>query len=982
GQFTSSTIFGGVGGTSTSAPAFAGMLALIEQKTGGRLGQADTVLYQLASSKCNAVFHDVTVGNNSVPCVSGSPNCGSNSFLTGYDAGTGYDLATGLGSVDVKALIANWGSAALASTSTSLQLNGSSAAYSGTHGANVTFNVGVNPTAATGSVAILDTANETATGPQNNGQFTIPLNSGSGTATYNGLPGGTYTVSARYAGDASDAASASSPISVTISPEPSTTVLQVNAYSTLTGAAVSGSSIPYGSALFTDARVEGTAEGSGTQGLATGTVTFTNNGSTLGSAAIGSDNIASWPALNAKPFLLSPGSYSFQASYPGDPSYNSSTGAVVPVTIVKAATTVAANNPPAKVFGIYGNSGSVPLSFWIQTPYTLGAAPTGSITVTANGQSAQTVTDLSAVTAGSGASRTWLMTAYCPIPDSLFTSGSNTIAATYSGDANYATSSQTITVTDTDGIGSFAMTGSGDLSAVAGQQVQEQLSFTPVGGFYDFVYVTFSGIPAGVTTGSNGGFGYFNGTQATALLTGSPVVGNVSFSTAYNLAAGTYPITATAKDPTGKVVQTVTFNLIISAIPANAGITVANGGAVTFPAGATNLNTASITVTPTNGFIGYLSIACSVSNSSSSVSNPACNLTYPFVALNSTSSQPVSIPFTSSGAAPGTYTVTVTVTDVYNSSITAATSFPLTITAPPDVSLSGGAAITMYPNASTTATITITPQNGFTGTVPLSCWVKSSPAGPGANGGLNCQIPPSVAITGSNPVTAALTINTISAATLGSYQVEVDATATSPSESLSTSLIVPVTVQASPAISITNSGNITVARGATTGNTSTITVTPSNGFTGAVNLSCAITNSPAGGSDPPTCSIPSSVSITGTTAATATLSVATTAPSAALLDRPLTRFLFGEGGAVLALLVFFGIPARRRAWRTLSMLAVVVLTAAVIGCSGGGGSGGSGSGGGQTNPGTTPGIYTITVTGKDAATGAITASSNVTLNVN
>jgi pseudomonalisin len=45
------------------------------------------------------VFHDITAGNNSVPGV------------TGYAAGPGYDLATGLGSVDANVLASSWGAA-------------------------------------------------------------------------------------------------------------------------------------------------------------------------------------------------------------------------------------------------------------------------------------------------------------------------------------------------------------------------------------------------------------------------------------------------------------------------------------------------------------------------------------------------------------------------------------------------------------------------------------------------------------------------------------------------------------------------------------------------------------------------------------------------------------------------------------------------------------------------------------------------------
>ncbi len=87
-------------GTSASSPSFAGLMSLIVQKTGQRQGNANTRFYQLGSAQYGAggvpVFHDITSGNNSVPGV------------TGYSGTTGYDLATGLGSVDANALVMNW----------------------------------------------------------------------------------------------------------------------------------------------------------------------------------------------------------------------------------------------------------------------------------------------------------------------------------------------------------------------------------------------------------------------------------------------------------------------------------------------------------------------------------------------------------------------------------------------------------------------------------------------------------------------------------------------------------------------------------------------------------------------------------------------------------------------------------------------------------------------------------------------------------
>ncbi len=91
-----------VGGTSASSPSFASLLALVVQQSGARQGNANTVFYpmgnnQYAGSGAPTVFHDTTTGNNTVPGV------------TGYNAVTGFDLATGLGSVDVTQLVLNWG---------------------------------------------------------------------------------------------------------------------------------------------------------------------------------------------------------------------------------------------------------------------------------------------------------------------------------------------------------------------------------------------------------------------------------------------------------------------------------------------------------------------------------------------------------------------------------------------------------------------------------------------------------------------------------------------------------------------------------------------------------------------------------------------------------------------------------------------------------------------------------------------------------
>jgi pseudomonalisin len=89
-----------VGGTSAASPSFASIMVLVVQKKGARQGNANIRLYALGKAQYNsggkAVFHDTKSGSNTVPVVSG------------FTANTGYDRATGLGSVNVNTLVTHW----------------------------------------------------------------------------------------------------------------------------------------------------------------------------------------------------------------------------------------------------------------------------------------------------------------------------------------------------------------------------------------------------------------------------------------------------------------------------------------------------------------------------------------------------------------------------------------------------------------------------------------------------------------------------------------------------------------------------------------------------------------------------------------------------------------------------------------------------------------------------------------------------------
>ena len=658
GVFSPSTEFEGVGGTSAAAPAFAGMLALVAEAKGSssdnyRLGQVDPVLYNLAANGTTyaSVFHDVKVGNNSVVCASGSPNCGTNGFMTGYNAGAGYDLATGLGSVDVSALVKNWGNASFASTTTTLDLNGSTAAYSGPHGANVAFKVGVTPTSAAGSVAVIDTANETsggtAQGPQNNGQLVISLG-GTDTANYNGLPGGTYTVYARYGGSDTDAASSSTPISVTISPENSTTALAVNAYSALTGNSISSTTIPYGAQVNLDATISGTNASettSGTQGLATGTVTFDNGSSALGTANVSVGNLASWPPLSNSFTVLPAGSYSVTAAYSGDASFNKSTSAASPFTVAKATTQSSASASPSSISA----SGSATVSLTITTPYSYavvgyGALPTGTVTLTGNGGTLATV-NLSSLTGTlqSSSPYNYVLTGTATVSGSGLASGSNTITATYSGDANYAGSNATTSVTVTASP-AITLTSGGNVSVAAGSTATTSLSVAPANGFTGAVQFTctVSSSPAGLQC-----------TAPNTTVSGTASASStLTVTTTSSTPTGSYTATVVASDvATGKVTSqaTVTVTVTTGGGGGNPAIALSNSGAITVNAGATTGNTSTVTVTPSGGFTGAVNLTCAVTTSISNPNDP------PTCGINTS-------PVTITGTTAGTATLTIATT--------------------------------------------------------------------------------------------------------------------------------------------------------------------------------------------------------------------------------------------------------------------------------------------------------------------------------
>ncbi len=449
GSAASSFQISEIGGTSASTPAFAGMLAMVIQSLGTtpntRLGLANNTIYNLFATNANhsSIFHDITAGNISVPCATAtaaapSPNCGTNNFLNGYNATTGYDLATGLGSVDVAQLVNAWDQVQFASTTIALTAQVNNAAVTSIsvpHGTPVTLSTQVNPTSATGSVSI--------TSPLGSGGLAVnelvPLTKGAGSISAVNLPGGNYTIQAYYQGDVKNSPSTTSaPISVSITPEASIpsfqiTIVDPNAgTSTTNSTAGTATTASYGQYSFAYAVPENSA-GTTFHGNATGQVTLLNNGAAAAllqssgvnpnPQAVNSQGVAAFPLYN-----LTPGTYSFTASYAGDSSYlASSNSGTFPLTINKGATTAVVHVGTAAAAA----NGNRTLTIELDTD-SEAAAPSGAITLSVGGTSFT-----GTVANGVLANGTVAQLATFTVPYSALQSGSSRLIANYAGDSNY-----------------------------------------------------------------------------------------------------------------------------------------------------------------------------------------------------------------------------------------------------------------------------------------------------------------------------------------------------------------------------------------------------------------------------------------------------------------------------------------------------------------------------------------------------------------
>ena len=330
--------YAGYGGTSTSAPAFAGILALLQDAQGGhRLGlDAVKLLYDLYNTPHAAsVFHDTTQGNISVYCSAGSPDCKKDAagynFLSGYNTTTGYDLATGLGSVDATQLINLWG-AGSGALKAIVSVTPSSDQITTAEALQVAVTV-------TGSSSI---GTPTGTVTLSGGGYTSTAESldSTGAYTFNvpagALAPGNDTLTVSYSGD-SNYASTSGSANVTVTAITVTPTVAVT---------------PASASIDTSQSLDVAVAVTGTGGVPIGTVTLTGGGYT--SSAVTLSNGAATITIPANS-LSAASSVTLTVTYSGDATYTSATGTAT-IAVTQSVFALAASAPAAIAAGTSATS--------------------------------------------------------------------------------------------------------------------------------------------------------------------------------------------------------------------------------------------------------------------------------------------------------------------------------------------------------------------------------------------------------------------------------------------------------------------------------------------------------------------------------------------------------------------------------------------------------------------------------------------------
>jgi MYXO-CTERM domain-containing protein len=470
---------------------------------------------------------------------------------------------------------------------------------------------------------------------------------GSGIATLvaSSLTVGTHVITAAYAGSASFLASTSGPLSQIVNTDGVTATLT----SSLNPSAY-GASVTFTATVTTDS----------TGGPPTGTVTFADGGTPIGSGALNGSGVATLTTT-----ALSGGSHAMTAVYGGDVDHaGGSSSALTQIVNVATSTTgiTSSTNP-----SVFGQSISIVATV---TSSAMGAAePSGSVTFSDG-----------ATTLG-----TAMLDAFgvATFPTSQLAVGTHMLVAVYAGDSNYASSASTAMSQVVGQASTATVVSSSSNPASIGTAVTFSTAVAAV--------APGSGTPTGTVTFFDGtttlGTGTLNGMGVATIMTSALTSGSHSITAAY---AGDSSFLASTSAALSQEISSVAATVTLAAMPSPTTYGAAEALAATVK-GSQGTPTGSVTFANGTTSLGMAMLDSSGAATVSTSSLPAGSLT-----------------LTASYGGDGTYTMASATTMLMVDK--AATVTKLASSANP---AAGGASVTF------TATVT-SGATGFTGSVAFT----------------------------------------------------------------------------------------------------------------------------------------------------------------------------------------------------------------------------------------------------------------------
>jgi hypothetical protein len=645
---TSNSDFGAAGGTSFVAPELTGIGGLLVSYTGSRQGLWNPALYALAKAQFTAaatktscysngqtdnagvttglpasscIFNDITTSNNDVPCAEDTTDCyvapsasggllsttGASLLTIAYPAGPGYDLATGLGSINVNNLITNWNKAFTSTTA----LGASPASITDIQSTTLTATVtGGTPAGYASKVPAVTGTVSFAAGSTALGNCTLSAGTCNLPVAGSALAMGANSVTATYAGNKTYPASTSTISTVTVTPSILSQTITFNALPNVTYGV---SPITLGATASSGLAVSYAVTGPAT--LSSSTLTITGAG----------------------PVTVT-------ASQAGNGSYSAATPVQQSFTVAPATLTVTANNA-SRVYGaanpafsyaitnfVNGDTLAVVSGTATETTAAIGTSPNGSYPISFSTKSL-TATNYTftyvngTLTVSGGAAQTITFGAlsgqtYGASPITLGATASSGLTVSYSVSGPATLSGSKLTITGT-GLVTVTASQAGNGNYAAATQVQQSFTVNPA------VLTVTANNATRVYGAANPAFSYaitnFVNGDTLAVVSGTATETTTAIGTSPN---GSYPISFSTKSLTATnytfnyvngtltvtgapvVVLTTTVQLAKVSGGYQATITVLNSG--TGPAANVQLNTATLGAasgTPTPQNLGTLAAA-------------------------------------------------------------------------------------------------------------------------------------------------------------------------------------------------------------------------------------------------------------------------------------------------------------------------------------------------------------------------------------